>query len=211
MLYYINMKLSDIARISGIPGFGPGKDQEDQNIQEIDSNRIPPETREIRYEWNGISRVGKPQISQKASKTLFVIGIVVALILIAMQEFVFIIGILSIVFVSYMLSQVPAEQIKYEITNLGITYASEFYRWNEMSSFFFTLRHDSEILAVDLKRGVPARLYLTLIPGDRNKIRDMLRDHVAYLEQEPRTFVDDATDWISSKLNLDPDGDQSGL
>lgn len=158
--------------------------------------------REVLYSWNAVSRPTQQTINPKMTRTFIVIGVVISLVFVAMQQFFLIMGILSLVFVSYMLMQVPAEEVGYEISNLDLKYGERAYKWRELLQFFFMETAGMDVVAVDVREGLPSRLYLTLLPGDKEKIRHFLGDHLPYLEAEPKTFADKAYESVVGKLNL---------
>lgn len=175
------------------------KNPETENIK----TKYPKQERKTLYAWKALSRPTKKQMSQKTTKTLIIIGAVIALLLVAMQEFFLILVALSLIFVSYILQQIPAEEIEYEITNHGVKYAGKLYFWEDLSQFFFLNAEGMEIVALDVLNDLPARIYLTLSGGNREKVKKLLEEHIEFLEEEPKTFFDKAYDSISNRLDLD--------
>jgi hypothetical protein len=78
------------------------------------------------------------------------------------------------------------------VSTHGINVDGTFYYWDEMERFFFTGHYGAKNLAIDLKEGLPSRLIIAYNPADREKIRDILNEHLPYLEEEPLNFVDRA-------------------
>ncbi len=200
------MKLRDVTNMLGIPL--PKSSNQTPPTQPATEATQPMQPinetikREVIYSWEAISRPVYAGLNPKMSRTLIVIGIVVSLFLVAMQQFFLIIGILSLVFVSYMLMQVPGETLKYEISNVDVKYGEHSYKWHELLRFFFLENSDVDVVAIDVKEGLPSRLYLTLLPGDREKVQNLLNEHLTYLESEPKTFADRAYESVVGKLNL---------
>lgn len=178
------------------------KNSEHQETEDK-KTKYPKRERTTLYKWTAPSRPAKKQMNQKTTKTLIVIGGVIALLLVAMQEFFLILVALSLIFVSYMLQQVPAEEIEYEITNHGVKYADKLYFWDDLSNFFFVSVGNTKVVALDVLNDLPTRIFLTLNKEDKEKIKSLLEKHVEYLEEEPKTFFDKAYDSVANKLDLD--------
>ena len=136
-------------------------------------------------------------------KTLIIIAVVISMIFILMQEFLLVVLIASIVFMSYIIRATPAENLKYELNTHGVSYAGTLYYWYDLSRFFFKSTAGSEILCVDTKSGIPGRLYLTLNPGDREKVKEIAQKYINFLEVEPKTFVDKAYDSVLDKISFE--------
>ncbi len=164
---------------------------------------FPKEKRTTVYAWEAQSRPAIQQLNKKTTKTLMIIGIIVAILMLAMQEFMLILVVLSFVFVIYMIGQIPAETVKLEITNQGVVYNGTFYAWDELVHFFFIDRQGLEICVVDVKNGIPARLFMTMNPGDHEKIKGILEQHLTFLEEEPKTFADKTFEKVVGKLELE--------
>ncbi len=160
------------------------------------------EERKVFYAWEAMARPELKSISKKKLKTLTVVGVGICVVLIAMQEFFLILGVLSLIFVSYMLTHTPPESVKYELTNKGVKFGEIFYNWTNLKYFFFTNEAGVDAVAIDTVNTVPARLYLTIKAGDRDRVHELLAQYVNYLEQAPKTFVDRAYGSVMDKLDL---------
>jgi hypothetical protein len=193
------MKLTDVTDRIGLSAGRPTEELEKAPEKEY----VKPHKKEVLYSWEGLSRSERPKISKKASRTMLIIGIIVALLLLAMQEFWLVLAVLALIFASYMLAQVPPETVRYEITNQGITYIDRFYEWPELSHYFFMKQNDLDIVAVDVTKGLPGRLYLTINPVDKEKVSGLMNEHLTYLEEQPKTVADKAYDKVVDKVELE--------
>ena len=159
-----------------------------------------PRRQEILLSWSSPSRLFK-----KRDKEYFTnIGAIVFLlivILIFAHEFLLIAAVVSIVFLIYVLSTVPPENIEHHVTNLGLESAGHFYRWEELTEFWFEEQWGQTILAATPLIGT--RVIILLGAEDRNKIRKLIAEHVPYRETPEKSWVDNAATWISQKVPLE--------
>ena len=154
------------------------------------------------YAWEAISRPQKA-LDKKMIRTLIIIAVIFSLIFILMQEFLLVVLIASIIFMSYIIRATPAESLRYELNTHGVSYAGTLYYWYDLSRFFFKNTAGAEVLCVDTISGIPGRLYLTLNPGDREKVKEITEKYLNFLELEPKTFVDKAYDSVLDKISFE--------
>jgi len=110
-------------------------------------------------------------------------------------------AVVSIVFLIYVLSTVPPENIEHRITNLGIDSAGHFYRWEELAEFWFEEQWGQGMLIIKLQ--LSTRIIILLGNEDKGKIRELLVDHIPYRETPEKSWVDNAASWISKKVPLE--------
>lgn len=155
---------------------------------------------EVYASWSSPSRLFK-----KRDREFFVnIGAIVFLlsvILVFVREFVLIATVLSIVFLIYVLSTVPPEEIDHRITNLGIESGGHFYRWEECADFWFEEQWGQHMLV--LRLFMAPRVIILLADQPRDKIRERVAQHIPFREQPDRTWVDNAARWITEKIPLE--------
>ena len=155
---------------------------------------------EVHLEWESPSRLFK-----KRDREYFTnIGAMVfflSVILIFVKEFVLIAAVLSIVFLIYVLSTVPPEDIKHKLTNMGIESAGHFYRWEELSEFWFEEQWGQKMLVV--APFASSRLIILLGAQHQAKVREIVAEYIPYREQPQRSFVDNAARWITEKIPLE--------
>jgi hypothetical protein len=166
----------------------------------MDDTAKEEKSREVLLSWTSPSRLFK-----KRDKEYFTnIGAIVFLlviILIFAREFVLIAAVVSIVFLIYVLSTVPPEEVQHHITNLGIESTGQFYRWNTLSEFWFEEQWGQVMLVV--KQTAGPRIIILLGSQDRQRVRDLVAVHIPYREVPEKTWVDNAASWLSKKVPLD--------
>lgn len=163
-------------------------------------NSRPPIPEELLLEWTAPSRLFK-----KRDKEYFTnIGAIVfflSIILVFAREFVLIAAVLAIVFLVYVLSTVPPEDIKHRITTLGIESAGHFYRYEQIAEFWFEEQWGQNMLV--LKPFLGARIIILTGMQDKNKVREILAQFIPFREQPERSWVDNASNWLTKKIPLE--------
>lgn len=196
------MKITDVTNLLGLTSTNSDKEV-NETVQPKVSAEAPIEERKTLLKWSAQSRSQLKNMDPKKIKTLMIIGIAVCVLLVAMQEFFLILGVLSLIFVSYALTQTPPDEVDYEITNQGVKYDSIFYPWANMRYFFFTNEVGLDTIAIDMLNTVPTRLFLTVSSKEKDKVTKLLSEYVNYLEEQPKTFMDKAYDSVMDKLDLE--------
>lgn len=199
------MKAKEIAKLLIMPSNKvsntPTQSEEVQALS--DDQKYPERDRKVLHKWEAKTTPTKTQLNNRATRTYIVMGIIISVVLVAMQEFLLIFAILSLIFVKYILYKTPTSIISYELTNHGLIYDGKLFYWYKFKHFFISRIDGADVFVLDLKNEIPGRLYLTIIPQDKEKIKTIIEDHVFYLKEEPKTFADKSYDLLISKLNLD--------
>ena len=189
------MKLMDIANF--ITYGGKKREQPQAPIVVTHPEDIYGENK-VLLSWKADSRPVKKAFNQKFIRTGIVIGVVVALLLAMMQEFFLILVVVSVVFISYVLSNAPIEVVENELTTHGVKTAGQFFYWHELKK-----SSDVELLAVDVLDKLPGRLFLSFSQDDRVAIKEIFAKHITYVEEEPLTAIDKLYFRFLDKFNFD--------
>jgi hypothetical protein len=159
--------------------------------------------RKVLYSWTAPARTPLKGFNKKFLRMAVVAAVVVSLLLILMQEFFLILVVASTVFISYVLAATPSEEVACEVSNHGVKYAAQFYLWSELSHYFFTYSGDVQILNVDVKEGLPGRLFMTIPVGDGKKIGEIFGKYLPFLSEAPKTVIDKAYDYVLGKFDFE--------
>ena len=155
---------------------------------------------EVLLAWSSPSRLFK-----KRDKEYFTnIGAIVFLLIIILvfaREFLLIAAVVSIVFLIYVLSTVPPEDVTHRITNLGIESAGHYYRWEELSEFWFEEQW-GQILLV-LRPIMGTRIIILLAMQDKALVRKLIAEYIPFRENPEKSWVDNASTWLSKKIPLE--------
>jgi len=155
---------------------------------------------EVFLAWTSPSRLFK-----RRDKEYFTnIGAIVFLLIIILvfaREFLLIAAVVSIVFLVYVLSTVPPEEVSHRITNLGIESAGHFYRWEELVDFWFEEQWNQTMLV--LRPIVGTRIIVLLGAADKAEVRKLIVEYIPFRERPEKTWVDNAAHWITEKIPLE--------
>lgn len=174
----------------------------------IRSNPLPVDlqqtygSKKVILSWKALARPARKDAGKKVTRAIIVASAAAALILALLQEFPLILVIVSLAFVSYVLSKVPPEEALFEISSHGIKINDDLFYWHEMSQFFFVKTDDFDVLAVDVPQNTPTRLFLTIHNADMGKIKDVLSEHLNYIEVEPKSIFDRTYENFIGKFNI---------
>lgn len=159
---------------------------------------------EVLFKWSYEGKLPNAQYSPRFLRMLMIVGIAVGVLLALMQDFILILAIGSVVFFYYVLHNkyVPGE-VFYGISKYGFRYGSKIYYWGDLRNFFFSKRGNTEILIFEVVDDLLGRIVVLFRQEDREKIFELLKDRVLYVEKEPKNLVDNFVDFVSDKFNTD--------
>jgi len=155
---------------------------------------------EVYLEWSSPSRLFKKR-DREYFTNIAAIVFLLSIILVFAREFVLIAAVLSIVFLIYVLSTIPPEEVKHRITNLGIESAGTFYRWEQLFEFWYEEQWGQTLLV--LRPLIGARVIILLGNQDRNSVREYIAKHIPFREIPQKTWVDNAARWLTNKIPLE--------
>jgi hypothetical protein len=137
-------------------------------------------------------------------QTVAAITFLLSVIVFFMHEWILIGVILSVAFVIYVISTVPPIDVEHKFTPLGVENAGAFYRWIELYAFWFEKKWDYEILVLQTRLPMPAQLRIVLKDTSKDKVKDIIGKYLLYYENPPKSFIDNVSDWFSTKFPLEP-------
>ncbi len=167
---------------------------EDREIQE------EPKQEEVYLIWTSPSRLFKKRDKEYFTNILAIVFLL-SVILVFAREFVLIAAVLSIVFLIYVLSTVPPEDVKHKITSLGLGTGKHFYRWEELVDFWFEKQWGQTMLVA--RHYMQPRTIILLGQQDEAEARDLIAKHIPYRETPEKSWVDNAASWLSKKIPLE--------
>lgn len=178
----------------------------DMPAQNTENNQKTEEKRVIRtlktlLVWKAPSRVFKKR-GKEYFTTIASIAILIAIILLFFKEWLLIMVIVAMVFVTYVMATVPPEEVEHKITNQGVTTGGKSYKWEDLTRFWLGEKHDQKILYIDTKIRFPKRLILLLGVTNEAEVKKMLSEYLSYEEPE-KTWMDKAGDWLTKNIPLE--------
>lgn len=162
---------------------------------------LPEQTVEsIEVEWKSPSRLFKRR-DKEYFTNIGAIVFLLCVILVFAREFVLIAAVLSIVFLIYVLSTVPPEEVKHKITSMGIESAGHYYRYEQLVDFWFEEQW-GQTMAVVRVYGMP-RIIMLMDNKNMELVKEALSVHIPFRETPERNFVDSAAKWLTEKIPLE--------
>jgi predicted DNA-binding transcriptional regulator len=150
------------------------------------------------YEWTAAERAFK-----KRDKDFWITAISIlvlfSVVLVFLGEFLLIMALVSILFLYYVLSTVPPQEIKYKITNWGVHFGDSKYDWNILLRFWFRKSLDTELLEFETNLRIPRQISFVINQADEEMIKGILLKKLPLVESSPN-FIDKTTKWWNDKM-----------
>lgn len=172
-----------------------------QQTQSPDPVTIVQEPLKDLFVWQALARPYKRRNKEWYS-TIAAIIFLLAVILIFLQEWALIGVIVSIGFLSYVLSSVPPEKVESKITTRGMFAGGRRFDWTLLYRFWFSEKWGSSLLNIETRLGFPRRLMFVINKPDQHKIKKILEKYLI-LEKPQNQFVDRAGNWLQRKFPLE--------
>lgn len=152
--------------------------------------------------WKSPSRPFKKR-AKEFYTTIGAIVFLLAVILVFIKEFLLIGAIIALAFVAYVLATVPPEEVEHKITSEGLESAGHFYKWEELTSFWFGEKWGQPILLVQTRLRFPGRLIILMEEQDQAKVKEILTKYLKFIEKPEKNWMDDAAKWLAEKVPLE--------
>lgn len=151
------------------------------------------------------SAPGRP--FQKKTKEYFLTSLLIVLfvevILFLFSQYLLMVVVLSLIFVSFALSVIPPHNFHYRISTEGITIEDHFYLWQELYDFYFKKIGNSQVLKIRTHAYIPGELTITLGDMDKEHVKSVILPFLPYRELIKPTFVEKSGDWLSKNFPLE--------
>ena len=174
---------------------------DEQLNNKIDKEELDWNDEKVKFEWEAPERA-----YQKKDRdfwiTVISILVLVSVILFFVKEFFLIGALISALFLYYVLSTVPPQNIKYKITNRGVYFGEISYSWEDLYRFWFKNSLDSEMMFIETKLRFPRQVSFVINPADKEKLLDIMKRKIPLFESQPNT-VDKITKWFGDRLPLE--------
>ncbi|KKU88076.1 MAG: hypothetical protein UY16_C0014G0036 [Candidatus Gottesmanbacteria bacterium GW2011_GWA2_47_9] len=158
------------------------------------------EQKEVYLSWSSPSRLFKRRDREYFTNVGAIVFLLI-IILVFAREFLLIAAVVSIVFLIYVLSTVPPENVEHRITNLGIESAGHFYRWEQLGEFWFEEQWGQVLLK--LRPVMGPHIIILLADQDKPQVRELVAKHIPFRQQPEKTWVDNAASWLMKKIPLE--------
>lgn len=155
---------------------------------------------EVLLAWSSPSRLFKRRDKEYFTNIGAIVFLLIVILIFA-REFLLIAAVVSIVFLIYVLSTVPPEEVTHRITNLGIESAGHYYRWEELFEFWFEEQWGQALLV--LRPIMGTRIIILLATQDKTLVRKLIAEYIPFRENPDKSWVDNASSWLSKKIPLE--------
>lgn len=168
----------------------------------VQVNQPNHEEKRMLLSWEAPSRPFKKR-DKDFYTTVITISVLSAVILFFLSEFLVILVVFAFVFLVFVLSSVPPENITHEIYNTGIKTGDHFHPWGDLVFYRFEARWGYDLLYVRTLDRFPGALYLLLGTTPKEKVEAAIGTSLVKRDDIDNTWMDQAADWISQKVPLE--------
>lgn len=191
----------DLKKITGILGFSKVDPQDRLPIVKktpSEEDLTPPSERKELLNWSIV--IDSIYIPKRYKSTILILGSLFIIYLILNQDYVFVITLLSLLFLFNVLNSLKQNTVSYKIYNNGVDYIGTFYKWEKIQFYFFFT--DKDIIGLDTYDVTPGRLYIYFKPEDREKLDSILSTKLDKALVVPKNYIDVIVDKIKPYIDF---------
>lgn len=112
-------------------------------------------------------------------------------------------GVLSTLFVVYLMSTLPPIEVEHKVTPSGFINAGKLYHWEELYSFWFEKKWEYTILVIQTRLSFPGQIRAVMESDHKGKTKEIIGKYLVFNEHPQKTLIDKLSDLITQKLPLD--------
>jgi hypothetical protein len=135
--------------------------------------------------------------------TVLLLGLLIEIILFLFSEYVLMMAVASLIFLSFALSSVPPKDFHYKITSEGIQIEDFFYIWEELYDFYFKKIDGQDTLFVRTHAPLPGELKIPVGEHSLQHIRMTILPYLPFREVVHETFMEKSATWLSHNFPLE--------
>jgi hypothetical protein len=158
---------------------------------------VKPEPEETLLEWKAPIRVYKKRGKQFWTTT-FTMAFLVGVIFFFIEGWMPVAVLIAFLFLLYVMSSVPPEEIDIKITTRGVSLGGSKYFWGEMVRFWTVEQWGQKVVNVDIGR-LPGRLMFLVGPMKEEQIKEVMSKYLTYEVAKP-SVVEKASEWLGKKI-----------
>jgi hypothetical protein len=156
----------------------------------------------IPLEWTA---PGRP--FQKKTKQFYLTALLIMLlleiILFLFSQYLLMVVIVSLVFVSFALAVIPPKDFHYRVSMEGIMIEDRFFLWKELYDFYFIKVDGVQTVHVRTQTYFPGELILTLGKLNEEEIKNALIPFLPFREYVKPSFMEKSGEWLSKNFPLE--------
>lgn len=154
-------------------------------------------------EWEAPGRPFRPR-SREYFINAFLIMMAVEIILFLFSQYLLMMVVFSLIFLSFALSSVPPKMFTYKISSEGILVEKTFFIWEELYDFyFFKDQGEEETLHITTKSFFPGEITLTLGNVSIDELKMILLPYLPFREYVEPTFLEKMGKWLERNFPLE--------
>lgn len=181
-----------------------------KNTKEIKREGQPPEAETKHYTvetvltWSAPARPFKKRSAQYF-RTSILIVLLLEVLLFLFSQYMLMLVVLSLLFVSFALASVPPHENTYKISTEGLTVDDHFFLWKELYDFYFKKTFDMDVLYIRTESLVPGEIVIAIGEAvKKDQVKAALVRFLPYREVVKPTFMEKSGDWLSRNFPLEP-------
>ncbi len=155
----------------------------------------------IIVEWSAPSRPYKTR-SREFYTTILSIAFLLGVILLLLKEFLLIGVIMAFAFLSYVLATYKPDDVKHQITTIGIRTDAKLFEWDKLSNFWLKKQWDQEVIICKTVASLPGAIVLVVDQAKREEIVKAIGGKIPLIKPTD-SFVDKASLWLGNKIPLE--------
>jgi hypothetical protein len=144
---------------------------------------------------------------QKRTKQFYLTALLIMLlleiVLFLFSQYLLMVVIVSLVFVSFALASVPPKDFHYRVSAEGILIEDHFFLWKELYDFYFKKIDGTETVHVRTQAYLPGELILTLGNISKDEIKSALFPYLPFREYVKPSFMEKSGDWLAKNFPLE--------
>jgi len=135
--------------------------------------------------------------------SVLLLGLLVEIILFLFSEYIFMVTVAALIFLSFVLSSVPPKDFHYKITSEGIQIEDFFYIWEELYDFYFKKIDHQDTLFVRTHAPLPGELKIPVGEYTKDQLRMTILPYLPFREVVRDTFMEKSATWLSHNFPLE--------
>ncbi len=163
---------------------------------------------QIIFSWKAPLRPYKKR-GKNIIRFFLALALLLSLLVIFFADTILLIPIWSVLFLFYVLTVTPPQEIEHKITKFGIESADITMRWELLSHFYYTQRLGFTLLTIVAHPPFSMHSYF-VVPNEeiKKKVTTILSEHLIYQEKPTRTLTERMIGWLSLLI---PDEEESSI
>jgi hypothetical protein len=152
--------------------------------------------------WHAPGRPFKVH-SREYFTNILLIMLAIEIILFLFSQYLLMVVVLSLTFLTIALAIVPPHPFYYKITSEGIRIEDSFFLWNELYDFYFATHYGIQIIRIRTKAYFPGELTMTLGDVSEEQIKAAMIPYLPFREYVEPSFIEKAGHWLETNFPLE--------